>query len=147
MNFTARPAWRHQWFALGIVAFLLALFVYLAIVYVASAKGEYGIAIGFSLALAALLGVAVCYRKYSWCFVITGDIIESHQGIIGRNVKSIRVRDLRNINVRQSLMQRLLGIGDIEFSSSAGSDIEVSFRGICRPLEIKRQVQTLQGSG
>jgi uncharacterized membrane protein YdbT with pleckstrin-like domain len=131
---------------MGISFLLVALSIYLAVVYAATGKGEYGIAVGFVLFLLGLLGLTMLYRRYSRRFVITDHVIESHYGIISRNVRSVRVRDLRNINVRQSLMERILGIGNIDFSSSAGSDIEVSFQGIRGPMELKHQVQASQGN-
>jgi uncharacterized membrane protein YdbT with pleckstrin-like domain len=147
MTYSARPAWRHQWFAVTVAALLALGSMYLAVFLALTARNEYSIGLGFTLALFALLALVIVYRKYCWRFIITDDIIESHYGIIARNVRSIRVRDLRNVNARQSLMQRILGIGDIEFSSAGGSDIEVSFYGIRDPLGVKRQVQTLQGNG
>ncbi len=96
-------------------------------------------------ALFLILGVAILYRHYCWRFTIGDDTVESHYGIVARNVKSIRIKDLRNINLRQSLFQRIFGIGDLEFSSAGGADIEVTFFGIQHPMDIKNKVQSLQG--
>jgi uncharacterized membrane protein YdbT with pleckstrin-like domain len=87
----------------------------------------------------------VIYRRYSWAYKIDNDTIESREGLIARKVKSIRIQDLRNINVNQSLVERILGVGDVEFSSAGGSGIEVVFRGVDRPLEVKALAQRLQG--
>ncbi len=70
--------------------------------------------------------------------------VESHQGIIGRNVKSIRLQDLRNVNVNQSFFQRIFGIGNIEFSSAGGAGIEVLFFGILDPMKLKRSIDKLR---
>jgi uncharacterized membrane protein YdbT with pleckstrin-like domain len=78
--------------------------------------------------------------------MINGETIESREGLIARKVSSIRVRDLRNINVKQSLWQRLMGVGDVEFSSAGGSGIEVSFRGVSDPLQVKSLAQRMQGN-
>lgn len=56
------------------------------------------------------------------------------------------MRDLRNINVKQTLWQRLMGVGDVEFSSAGGSGIEVSFRGVNDPLQVKSLAQRMQGN-
>ncbi|MBI3546298.1 MAG: PH domain-containing protein, partial [Gammaproteobacteria bacterium] len=42
--------------------------------------------------------------------------------------------------------QRILDIGDVEFSSSAGSEIEVVFFGVSRPMRLKNMTQRLQGN-
>ncbi|MEK7796111.1 MAG: PH domain-containing protein, partial [Pseudomonadota bacterium] len=55
-------------------------------------------------------------------------------------VQSIRVQDLRNVNVRQTIWQRLFGVGDVEFSSAGGTGIEVTFYGVTDPLDVKDRV-------
>ncbi|MDH3371305.1 MAG: PH domain-containing protein, partial [Gammaproteobacteria bacterium] len=87
----------------------------------------------------------VIYRRYSWAYTIDSDTIESREGIIARKVKSIRIRDLRNINVNQTLFQRIVGLGDVEFSSAGGSGIEVTFLGVDDPLTVKALAQRMQG--
>jgi hypothetical protein len=44
-------------------------------------------------------------------------------------------------------MGRIVGVGDVEFSSAGGSGIEVVFRGVDKPLEVKALAQRLQGKG
>jgi len=58
-------------------------------------------------------------------------------------VNSIRVEDVRSINVKQSLLERLLFIGDIEFSSAASPEAEVVFKKISNPMRIKRKIQQM----
>ncbi len=91
------------------------------------------------------LCVLIIYRRFCWLYTVDQEHIESHRGILARRVRSIRIRDLRNVNVRQSIAQRLFGVGDVEFSSAAGGDIEVTFFGVADPLEVKDLAQRLQG--
>ncbi|MCR4303825.1 MAG: PH domain-containing protein [Gallionella sp.] len=149
MKYIARPAWLNQWWQIGIMilmpfVLLLALFKgnqyfpdpnILRVVYAVIA------------AVFVYLIAVVLYRRYSWRYKIDDVSIESREGIIARKVKSIRIRDLRNINVNQTLWQRLMGVGDVEFSSAGGSGIEVTFLGVDDPLKIKALAQQRQGSG
>lgn len=64
-----------------------------------------------------------------------------HRGIIAREVRAIRVEDLRNINVKRSIFHRIIGIGDIEFSSSGSSGIEVVFKGVRHPMTVMTRIQ------
>lgn len=148
MHYSSRPAWRNQWglmllAALAFVASLAALAVAGGLV---AGPGETGTVI---LLLTPVLLVVVLltllYRHYMWRFVVSETSIESHRGIIGRHVKYIRIRDLRNINLNQSLFQRIFGVGDLEFSSSGGGGIEVTFFGITDPQTVRELVQRLQG--
>jgi uncharacterized membrane protein YdbT with pleckstrin-like domain len=146
MNYLARPAWLNQWWQIGIAVLLPFIFV---LVYL---KGhQYFSSENLRVVLVVIVAVfvyllaVVIYRRYSWAYAINGETIESREGLIARKVCSIRVRDLRNINVKQTLWQRLMGVGDVEFSSAGGSGIEVSFRGVGDPLQVKSLAQRMQG--
>jgi hypothetical protein len=53
--------------------------------------------------------------------------------------------DLRNVNLRQGIVERMLGIGTLEFSSAGGSGIEVSWSGVRDPADLKRRIESLRG--
>jgi uncharacterized membrane protein YdbT with pleckstrin-like domain len=147
MTYEARPTWRYQWSAVGLVLVMLAI---------AAAAAVYGPAhIGSRithLVLAATCAVALyyvllaLYRRLSWRYLIDDHNIESYHGVLARRVHSIRVEDLRNINVTQTVVQRLLGVGDVEFSSAAGGEVEVVFFGVADPMAVKTLAQKLQGN-
>ena len=146
MNYIARPAWLNQWWQIGLMFLIPVVFV------LAYLKGNQyfspenlRVVHVVIVAVFVYLIAVVIYRRYSWAYAIDGDTIESREGIIARKVRSIRIQDLRNINVNQTLIQRIMGVGDVEFSSAGGSGIEVVFRGVDKPLEVKALAQRLQG--
>lgn len=144
MKYTLRPAWRSQWF-LMILAIILLLIPFLPIIESLRAGEDWRFALDPSLAILGLPFVVILlimiYRHCSWRFTVDGFSIESRHGIIAREVSSIRVEDVRSINVKQSLFQRLLFIGDIEFSSAASPEAEVVFKKISNPMHLKRNIQ------
>lgn len=146
MNYIARPAWVNQWWQICVMFLMPVVFV------LAYLKGHQyfspenlRVVYVVCVAVFVYLIAVVIYRRYSWAYTIDSETIESREGLIARKVKSIRVQDLRNINVNQSLIQRILGVGDVEFSSAGGSGIEVVFRGVDKPLEVKTMAQRMQG--
>ena len=147
MNYLARPAWLNQWWQIGIMFLMPVVFVlaYLKGNQYFSPENLRVVYVVIAAVFVYLLAVVI-YRRYSWAYTINGETIESREGLIARKVSSIRVRDLRNINVKQSLWQRLLGVGNVEFSSAGGSGIEVSFRGVSDPLQVKSLAQRMQGN-
>jgi len=138
MLYENRPAWRNQWLAIGGSFLILPLFIIALFV-----GADAGIAAGLLIFLPAIV-LMILYRRFSWKFTVSRENVESHQGIIGRNVKSIRLQDLRNVNVNQSFFQRIFGIGNIEFSSAGGAGIEVLFFGILDPMKLKRSIDKLR---
>src|SRR3989344_7552029 len=137
-DYRARPALRNQWFAIFAAIVLFVLFVYFGVKGAAAGGGRNVQIVLALIGVPMLVLVAVIvYRYHVWTFTIRGGTIESCKGIIGRDVQSIRVQDLRNVNVRQSFFQRLFGVGDVEFSSAGGAGVEVTFYGILDPLGVK----------
>lgn len=145
MNFIGRPAWRNHWLGITVVVLLILFSVLILILPEETIEFDPDIIGGILLVVAGVIALSILYRRYSWKFTITTELIESRHGIIARDVESIRVKDLRNINLRQSLFQRIFGVGDLEFSSAGGAGIEVMFHGITNAMKIKQQVQAMQG--
>lgn len=146
MNYTLRPAWRSQW-GLILIAAILFLISFLPLWgAIQSTNGTNGGVPTSLLSVLVVPFIGVCliilYRHFASTFTIEGGNIESRRGIIARKVNSIRIVDVRNINVKQSILDRILGIGDVEFSSAAGTEAEVVFNDIANPMRVKEQIQT-----
>lgn len=74
-------------------------------------------------------------------YVVKEETVMAHEGILKRFSTEVRIADIRSIAVRQTLLQRLLRIGEVGFSSAAGDSEEVSFTGVTDPEKIKQLVQ------
>jgi len=150
MNYRDRPAWRNQWAfitltGLMLIGYISHLFNFLFGDIGSTEVSAAGTSAGVIFIMTLIFALTIVYRRYSWEFTITTEMVESTNGIIARDIKTIRVKDVRNINLKQSVFQRMFGIGDLEFSSAGGAGIEVTFKGIISPMAIKRRVQGLQG--
>ncbi len=145
MDYRSRPAWRTQWLSLGLEFILLIglLWIFWTVVANDPEPWQRWLYL-FALLCATALVFPILYRHYAWRYSVDDENIESRYGIIARQVHSIRIQDLRNVNVKQSILQRLIGIGDVEFSSAGGEGIEVVFNAITSPMQLKERVQDLQ---
>ncbi|MCB0330944.1 MAG: PH domain-containing protein [Bdellovibrionales bacterium] len=83
------------------------------------------------------------YRIYNVRYVLSERGIEAEVGILALQRRLIRVwfEDIRSVQIRQTLLNRLLGVGDIEISTAATGSIEVILRGISAPGEVQEMVQ------
>ena len=93
-----------------------------------------------TLVLIVLIILSIILR-YRYLYTITDHRIIMRVGLIARNTNEIVTRHIRAINVRQSIVERLLDIGTIEFSTAAGEGIEVRFKGIREPYKVKNVVK------
>jgi len=115
-----KPAWRNYILELTAGIFLLPV---------------YGIGIIFL--------IYPIYQRLSNTYIIENGRVENRKGIIARNISSIKLNNLRSIKAKQGIFQRIIGTGNLEFSSSGGGGVEVEFKGIKKPLDLKRKIEGL----
>jgi membrane protein YdbS with pleckstrin-like domain len=94
------------------------------------------------LSFIVLFGVFVARVTHD--HIVTPQRVELLWGIIGRNSKEARICDIRSIDVYESGIKGMLGLGTIDFSTAANAGIEVQFRDMRRAHEVKELVRRLQ---
>jgi hypothetical protein len=102
----------------------------------------------FYLALAtgigAILLLSVLIERGSELYRVTDRRVERRYGIFATSSKEVRVRDIRSIDVKKRGLAGLFGVGDVEFSSAGGSEVEVCFARVMRAEGIKDLVREVQ---
>ncbi len=68
---------------------------------------------------------------------ITNKRVIERRGLFSRTTDEVLHHHIRNITVKQSFFERLMGIGEIGISSSGQSNIEVDMRDIVDPDSIR----------
>ena len=88
--------------------------------------------------------IAIGIARYSHDYIVTRERVELSWGIIGRNSKEARICDIRSIDVYESGIKGLLGLGTIDFSTAANAGIEVQFKDMRKAHTVKDLVRKLQ---
>jgi hypothetical protein len=65
-------------------------------------------------------------------------------GLVAKSSDEVRIKDIRSISVRKSGMTGLLGVGDLEFSSAASDQAEITFQSIPQAEEVRNLVRRYQ---
>ncbi len=84
------------------------------------------------------------FDKRSRKFTITTRTVTSQTGILSRDVHEVAVRDIRAITLKQGIGERLFGLGTVEVGSAGTGGIEVRFKGIRQPQEVKKTLSDLK---
>ena len=63
-----------------------------------------------------------------------------HEGIVRRHTSEVLHDHVRNVEIKQSFLQRLLNVGYIGISSSGQDDIEIEVQDIPRPYAVKELI-------
>lgn len=63
------------------------------------------------------------------------------RGILSKSLNEVWHRDLRSVGMRQTILQRMLGVGQLDLSTAGQSGIEISVSGIRWPERVKELIQ------
>jgi hypothetical protein len=84
--------------------------------------------------------IHVFWSRSATRYRVTSRRVSVESGIFTRNSRELRITDIRSIAARANMF----GIGDIEFSTSARADAEVTFWGLAHIERVRDLVKQLQ---
>jgi membrane protein YdbS with pleckstrin-like domain len=84
-----------------------------------------------------LLIVYALLDRATRVYTLTSRRVTSRVGIISRTVHEVAITDIRNLNVKQGIVERLFGLGTVQIGSAGTAGIEVEFRGVSEPMRVR----------
>jgi uncharacterized membrane protein YdbT with pleckstrin-like domain len=94
------------------------------------------------LAITLLLGFL---KRWATTYTITNRRLNIKRGIVSREIQETRLERVQNVNYRQSVYQRLMQIGDVDFDTAAGDDYNFVFSGVADPGDVVHAVDQATG--
>lgn len=133
--FSGHPSWRSalSFHLKGVVIALVAG----AIVWFAVSEGA-GIAAVLVL-LAVIVGIGV-FKRMATHYVVTNERLHIRRGILSKATQETRLARVQNVNMRQSLLERMMRIGTVDFDTAGTDDSDFTFFGIANPTTVMQQV-------
>jgi uncharacterized membrane protein YdbT with pleckstrin-like domain len=71
---------------------------------------------------------------------VTTNRTSCRRGILSKSISEVWHQDVRNVQLDQTFMQRVLDVGTIGVSSAAQSGLEIEVRGIPDPDRVKQLI-------
>jgi uncharacterized membrane protein YdbT with pleckstrin-like domain len=138
--FEGHPSWRA---ILGFYLKGLLVAVILGIIAkLAAGDGTAFLVILVVLALTVLIGFV---KRVATTYTITDRRLNIKRGIVSKEVQETRLERVQNVNYRQSVYQRLMQIGDVDFDTAASDDYNFVFVGVADPAEVVHSVDEATG--
>ena len=140
--YEGHPSWRSilDFYIKGI----LATAVIALIVGFVTGLGDGGADSGL-VTIIALVGVALTLlagfvKRVATSYTITDRRLHIKRGIVSRTIQETRLERVQNVNYNQSVIQRVLQIGDVDFDTAAGDDYNFVFSGVSDPADVVHMV-------
>lgn len=136
LYFSGRPSWLNQVGSFGSITILLLMPFF--------AHEMTPFLISINILASLMIMSSIVYSHYAWEFRVSDGEVQSQHGIKEKKQKSLRLKGIRKIEVKQTTIQRMFGVGDIIFSAAGGSSDRVIFCGVESPAEFKDKVLKMQ---
>jgi uncharacterized membrane protein YdbT with pleckstrin-like domain len=139
--FDGHPSWRGtlSFYARGVALAALGAGI-AALVTVVGSDFSWGWTIGVFVALTVLVLLAGFLFRLSTTYTITNQRLTIRRGILARHVQETRVERVQNVNTNQTLVDRLLRVGAVDFDTAGSDDSDFTFRGVANPSRVVRAV-------
>lgn len=85
------------------------------------------------------LGIGVARRRQT-TYTVTTERLTIERGLMARDLHETRLERVQNVNLRQSLLDRALAVGRIDFDTAPGAAYGFSFVGVAEPKRLARTV-------
>jgi uncharacterized membrane protein YdbT with pleckstrin-like domain len=134
--YSGRPSWRAllSFYAVGLgaAAVVLVILGFLA--------DSWGTAITIAAIIAGLTLVIGYLRRISTKYLITTQRLRISRGLLKRKVQETRLERVQNVNYQQGVLERVLGVGTVDFDTAGSDDSEFRFDWVNGPEDVVRAV-------
>jgi uncharacterized membrane protein YdbT with pleckstrin-like domain len=134
--YEGRPSWRAlmSFYAIGIGVAAVVLVV------VGLLADSWGTAIAIAAVIAGLTLVVGYLRRIGTKYLITTQRLRISRGLVRKNVQETRLERVQNVNYQQGVLDRMLGVGTVDFDTAGSDDSEFRFDWVNEPEEVVRAV-------
>ena len=96
---------------------------------------------------AVLIGLALLYgfvKRMATVYMVSTQRLYIRRGILSKRVQQTRIDRVQNVNTDQSVLERILRVGKVDFDTAGTDDSDFVFRGISHPDSVIAAVDRAQ---
>ena len=134
--YEGHPSWRST-----VAFYLLGLVVVAAAAVIAQLASGTGIAVAVGVAALVLVLLVGWLRRITTRYLITTRRLQIRRGILSKSVEETRVDRIVDVTVKQSVVERMLAIGHVDFDNASAQQGDLfRFSGIAHPQRVTTAV-------
>lgn len=144
--YSAHPAmFRNHPIGFSVVSFFFLFGVLTAASGLASEEVDavlafFGVGVVIS-AIPALILLRWWLKALGTTLTVTNERVTLRLGLLSKHTSDVMLSDVRNVQVSQGVLQRMLGVGAVGVASAGHSGMEIEVGGIPDPQEVKRLIE------
>jgi uncharacterized membrane protein YdbT with pleckstrin-like domain len=120
---------------------VLAVAVIAAIAWLVSSTS---LGAGVFVAGVALVVLAGFLYRVATVYTITNQRLRIKRGILSKKIQQTRIDRVQNVNTEQTVIQRLLRVGTVDFDTAGTDDSDFTFAGVSSPSRVVEAVDRAQ---
>src|SRR3954449_7467640 len=134
--YQGRPSWRAlMTFYVGGIVLAALVVVVLGIL-----ADDLGLSIAIAAVIVALTFVIGFVRRVGTKYLLTTQRLRITRGIVRKSVQETRLDRVQNVNYNQGVLDRMFGVGTVDFDTAVTDDSEFRFEWINNPEHVVRRV-------
>jgi uncharacterized membrane protein YdbT with pleckstrin-like domain len=144
--FEGHPSWRSilDFYVKGLLVVVVVGGIAAGATRVAGGEVDTGLTTAIVIGLLVIVLVAGYVKRLFTTYTITNNRLHIRRGIIARAEQQTTINRVQNVNTHQSVIQRFLFIGNVNFDTAAGDDYDFQFGGVAQPHEVVEAVHRAQ---
>ena len=137
--FQGHPSWRGvlSFYIKGLgIAVIVGLIVWLAT--------SLGAGIGVFVAVMAIVVLVGFVVRMATSYAISSERLHIRRGILAKRVQQTSIDRVQKVNTEQTLLDRVLRVGKVDFDTAGTDDSDFTFRGVANPERVVNAVDRAQ---
>jgi uncharacterized membrane protein YdbT with pleckstrin-like domain len=134
--YEGHPSWRALmgFYLIGLVAAVVVFLI------VGLLLDEMALGVVAGAVVAALTLLIGWFRRVSTVYLITNQRLRISRGVVRRRVQETRLDRVQNVNFDQSVVDRMLHVGSVDFTTAGTDEAEFRFDWVNNPEGVVRAV-------
>ena len=86
------------------------------------------------------MGLGELVRRAETFYLLENGVAKEYK-FLSTSRKFVEYENIQNIEMNQSVLQNILGIGNLRFDTSGSDEVEVSFRDVKKPHQLEKIIR------
>jgi uncharacterized membrane protein YdbT with pleckstrin-like domain len=139
--YSGHPSWRST-LGFYLKGLLLAIVAGAIVWFAVDDHRVYGVLVAIAVFVVVL--VVGFLRRLGTHYVLTNERLHIRRGLLARDVQETRLARVQNVNTRQTVLERLLRVGTVDFDTAGTEDSDFAFHGLAHPAAVAQAVDRAQ---